>query len=321
MQLPGLAEIESAAELVYQSMQASPQLSWPLLNERLGCEAWIKHENQNPTGAFKVRGGLIYLNRLVEKQPGIRGICAATRGNHGQSAAFAAALHGLRVVIVVPEGNSPDKNVAMQAFGAELIVHGKDFDVALEHARQLAADQDLHFMPSIDGDLIPGVATYALEFFQAAPALDRIYVPIGLGSGVLGVIAAKRALNLDTEIVGVVSAHANTYQLSLAAGEPVGTESADTIADGLAVRNASAEALAVIRDHVSRIAAVDDVQVMQAMGCYFADTHNVAEGAGAAPLAAALQDQDIKGKRVGIVLTGGNVNRALFTKALSDIVE
>lgn len=321
MQLPGLAEIESAAELVYQSMQASPQLTWPLLNERLGCEAWIKHENHNPTGAFKVRGGLIYLKRLVEKQSGIKGICAATRGNHGQSAAFAGAQHGLRVVIVVPEGNSPDKNAAMQAFGAELIVHGKDFDVALEHARQLAAEQDLHFMPSIDGDLIPGVATYALEFFQATPNLDRIYVPIGLGSGVLGVIAAKQALGLNTEIVGVVSAHANTYQLSVEAGKPVGTNSADTIADGLAVRNASAEALAVIKDNVSRIAAVDDAQVMQAIASYFTDTHNVAEGAGAAPLAAAMQDDDIEGKRIGIVLTGGNINHALFKRALSDIVE
>ena len=321
MQLPGLPEIESAAELVYQSMQASPQLTWPLLNERLGCEAWIKHENHNPTGAFKVRGGLIYLKRLVEKQPGIKGICAATRGNNGQSAAFAGGQHGLRVVIVVPEGNSPDKNAAMQAFGAELIVHGKDFDVALEHARQLAAEQNLHFMPSIDGDLIPGVATYALEFFRAAPPLDRIYVPIGLGSGVLGVVAAKQALGLDTEIVGVVSAQANTYQLSVEAGRPVGTNSADTIADGLAVRNASAEALAVIKANVSRIAAVDDAQVMQGIACYFTDTHNVAEGAGAAPLAAAMQDQDIEGKRIGIVLTGGNINHALFKRALSDIVE
>lgn len=317
MLLPGLIEIESAATLLYETMQPSPQFSWPLLNKRLGAEVWVKHENHNPTGAFKVRGGLIYMQHLVSSEPNCRGVCAATRGNHGQSAAFAAEKYGLTSVIVVPEGNSPDKNAAMQAYGAELIVYGRDFDVALSYAQDLARERNLHFMPSIDGNLIPGVATYALEFFRGAPELDRVYVPIGLGSGICGVLAAKKALALKTEIVGVVSAHANTYQLSLSAGKPIGTNDATTIADGLAVRNASAEALAVIQHEVSRIVAVDDQQVLEAIRHYFTDTHNVAEGAGAAPLAAALVEDDLAGRRIGLVLTGGNINEALFRQALS----
>lgn len=209
IKLPDLASIESAADLVYRSMQPSPKLSWPLLNERAGCEIWVKHENHNPTGAFKVRGGLVYINQLLDTEPGCSGICAATRGNHGQSVAFAASARGVPSVVVVPEGNSPDKNAAMKAFGAELVIHGRDFDVALEHARALADERNLHFMPSLDAGLIPGV------------------------------VAAKRALGLSTEIIGVVSSEANTYALSFAAGEPVPTNSADTLADGLAVRNPS----------------------------------------------------------------------------------
>ncbi len=317
IRLPDLTEIESAAETVYRSMQPSPQINWPLLDNRTGIELWVKHENHNPTGAFKVRGGLIYVERLVRKEPDCTGLCAATRGNHGQSVAYAAAKHGLKSVIVVPEGNSPDKNAAMRAFGAELVVHGPDFDTALEHCRQLAAERGLHFMPSLDEDLIPGVATYALELFRGAPDLDRIYVPIGLGSGICGVIAANKALGLTTEIIGVVSTHANTYQLSLAAGHPVGTPSADTIADGLAVRNASAEALAVISAEVTDVVAVDDNEVLTAIGCYFMDTHNVAEGAGASPLAAAMKDPTNQGKKVGLVLTGGNIDQALFQQALT----
>lgn len=317
MRLPSLTEIEQASEIVYEVMQASPQLSWPLLNERCTAEVWVKHENHNPTGAFKVRGGLIYVKRLIEREPEVRGVVAATRGNHGQSVAFAASRNGLSAVIVVPEGNSPDKNAAMKAFGAELIVHGKDFDMALEHSREIAVERGLHFMPSIDGDLIPGVATYALEFFKGSPPLDRIYVPIGLGSGICGVIAVKHALGLDTEIVGVVASRANTYQLSFAKGEAVGTNSADTIADGLAVRNPSTEALAIIAREVKDIVGVDDDEIMKAIGYYFSDTHNVVEGAAAAPLAALLNADDRQGKRMGLVISGGNINHALFTEALS----
>ena len=316
MKLPNLAEIEAAAELVYQSMQPSPQLRWPLLNDRAGCEIWVKHENHNPTGAFKVRGGLVYVNSLLARAPECPGLCAATRGNHGQSVAYAAGARGLACVVVVPEGNSPDKNAAMKAMGAELIIHGQDFDVALEHAQQLAETRQLHFMPSLDASLIPGVATCALEFFRGAPPLDRIYVPIGLGSGICGVIAARHALGLATEIIGVVSSEANTYALSFTAGEAVPTNSADTLADGLAVRNPAPDALAIIREEVADIVTVTDNEVLAAIRHYFTDTHNVAEGAGAAPLAALLKAEDLAGRRVGLVLTGGNINEALFRRAL-----
>ena len=316
MKLPNLAEIEAAAELVYQSMQPSPQLRWPLLNDRAGCEIWVKHENHNPTGAFKVRGGLVYVNSLLARAPECPGLCAATRGNHGQSVAYAAGARGLACVVVVPEGNSPDKNAAMKAMGAELIIHGQDFDVALEYAQQLAETRQLHFMPSLDASLIPGVATCALEFFRGAPPLDRIYVPIGLGSGICGVIAARHALGLATEIIGVVSSEANTYALSFTAGKAVPTNSADTLADGLAVRNPAPDALAIIREEVADIVTVTDNEVLAAIRHYFTDTHNVAEGAGAAPLAALLKAEDLAGKRVGLMLTGGNINEALFRRAL-----
>ena len=316
MKLPNLAEIEAAAELVYQSMQPSPQLRWPLLNDRAGCEIWVKHENHNPTGAFKVRGGLVYVNSLLARAPECPGLCAATRGNHGQSVAYAAGTRGLACVVVVPEGNSPDKNAAMKAMGAELIIHGQDFDVALEHAQQLAETRQLHFMPSLDASLIPGVATCALEFFRGAPPLDRIYVPIGLGSGICGVIAARHALGLATEIIGVVSSEANTYALSFTAGKAVPTNSADTLADGLAVRNPAPDALAIIREEVADIVTVTDNEVLAAIRYYFTDTHNVAEGAGAAPLAALLKAEDLADRRVGLVLTGGNINEALFRRAL-----
>jgi threonine dehydratase len=314
--LPNLQEIEVAAAEIYKVIQPTPQLSWPLLNIRCGCEVWVKHENHNPTGAFKVRGGLIYLGNLAKKEPGIEGVCAATRGNHGQSVAFAAARNGLKAVIVVPEGNNPDKNAAMKALGAELIVYGHDFDVAVAHAGEIAEQRALHLLPSFHMDLVTGVATYALEFFQGAPRLDRVYVPVGLGSGISGVIAAKNALQLDTEIIGVVSENANCYQLSFDAGKCISTNSADTIADGLAVRNPSQLALEVMLGEVERIVEVSDQQVFGAIACYFDDTHNVAEGAGAAGLAALLKEKKLNdGQRVGVICSGGNINRDLLKQA------
>ena len=256
------------------------------------------------------------MNGLLAQEPECPGLCTATRGNHGQSVAYAAGASGLASVVVVPEGNSPDKNAAMKALGAELVIHGQDFDMALDHARQLADSRQLHFMPSLGSGLIPGVASYALEFFRGAPPLDRIYVPIGLGSGICGVIAARRALGLATEIVGVVSSEANTYALSYAAGQVVPTNSANTLADGLAVRNPSPDALAIIRKEVADVVTVTDNEVLVAIRHYFTDTHNVAEGAGAAPLAALLKADDRAGRRVGLVLTGGNIHQALFRKAL-----
>jgi threonine dehydratase len=318
MQLPDLTTLERTASQVYRHMQPSPQLHWPLLSARCGCDVWVKHENHNPTGAFKVRGGLIYLNNLYSRDPDVRGIVTATRGNHGQSIAFAAARLGLICVIVVPKGNSPDKNRAMAALGAELIVHGKDFDEAAPHAAALARERGLHSIPSFHMDLVQGVASYSLEFLQARPGLKRVYVPVGLGSGICGMICARNALGSDTEIVGVVSSSADTYARSFLAGEPITTGSADTIADGMAVRVPNAEALAVMRGNVARIVKVDDEEVLAAIKFYFSDTHNIAEGAGAAPLAALLREKTANaGQEVGVILSGGNIDRALYTRALA----
>ncbi len=318
MRLPGLTELEQAAQVVYAHMLPSPQLEWPLLSEHCGCEVWVKHENHNPTGAFKVRGGLVYLQDLKQRDPSLQGVVAATRGNHGQSIAFAAGRLGLRTVVVVPEGNNPEKNAAMRALGAELIIHGRDFDAAIPRAREVATARGYTMVPSFHPALVRGVGTYALEFLRQCPDLARVYVPIGLGSGICGVVSARDALGLDTEIVGVVSSLADCYQRSFEQGACISTDSADTLADGLAVRVPNPDALEVIRAGVARIIAVDDDAVLQAMRQLFQDCHNVAEGAGAAALAALCAERRLnRGARVGIVLSGGNADRETFLKALS----
>jgi threonine dehydratase len=317
MDLPTLTELDQAADLVYSAMLPSPQLEWPLLSERCGCRVWVKHENHNPTGAFKVRGGLVYMHRLRRREPQVSALVTATRGNHGQSVAFAAGRNNLASVVVVPEGNNPDKNRAMSALGAELIVHGADFDEAAPYTEILAGERGLYRMPSFHMDLVSGVASYSLELLRSQPDLERVYVPIGLGSGICGMVCARNALGLNTEIVGVVSSAADCYAKSLEAGACVSTDSADTLADGMAVRVPSPEALEIMRGNVARIVTVDDKEVLAAMGIYFSDTHNIAEGAGAAPLAALLQERTLNaGKKVGLILSGGNVDKALYCKAL-----
>ena len=316
MHLPDLAALETAAEQVYQHMQASPQLQWPLLSQRCDCELWVKHENHNPTGAFKVRGGILYMQRLRQAQPDCNGVVTATRGNHGQSVALAAQLAGLQAVIVVPEGNNPDKNRAIEALGAELVIHGRDFDEAVPHAASLAQQRQLHRMPSFHINLLEGVASYSLEFLRAVPELERVYVSIGLGSGVCGMIAARNALRLDTEIVGVVAARADCYAQSLAAGHCIETRSAETLADGMAVRIPNAEALAFMQTNLADIVSVSDDEILAAVKHYFTDTHNIAEGAGAAPLAALLKNPGRHGRRVGLILSGGNVDSKLYRRAL-----
>jgi threonine dehydratase len=316
--LPTLEELDIAAAEIYQVIQPTPQISWPLLNNRCGCEVWVKHENHNPTGAFKVRGGLIYLSNLKQREPNLTGVCAATRGNHGQSVAYAAARNNLHPVIVVPEGNSPDKNDAMVALGAELIICGQDFDEAVEHAGVVSKERGLHQLPSFHLDLVKGVATYGLELLRSVPDLDRVYVPIGLGSGVSGMITAKKALGLDVEIIGVVSENANAYKLSFDSGKCISTNSAETFADGLAVRNPSQQALEIMLDGLARVVEVSDEMMMSAISHYFSDTHNVVEGAGAASLAALLKEKDVnQGKKVAVSLSGGNITRSLFFEALS----
>jgi threonine dehydratase len=314
--LPGLSEIEGAARLIYRSMPPTPQYSWPLINARAGAEVWVKHENHTPVGAFKVRGGLVYMDWLRRERPEVRTVVSATRGNHGQSIPFAAAQFGIRVVIVVPFGNSAEKNRAMQALGAELIEFGEDFQAAAEHAQRLERENGWHRVPNIDMRIITGVSTYALEMFAACRELDTIYVPIGMGSGVCGTIAARNAMGLATKVVGVVSSLAPAYALSFAAGEVKEHEARTVIADGMACRKPDPTALEILKAGMDRVIMVDDDEVKDAMRAYFMDTHNVAEGSGAAGLAALLKDREIGGARVGTVITGGNVNSEVFGAVL-----
>ena len=314
-----LARLDDAAALVRTVVPATPQYCWPLLSRRTGAELWVKHENHTPIGAFKLRGGLVYLDELRRAQPQIRGVITATRGNHGQSIAYAASRLGLAATIVVPYGNSVEKNRAIEAFGATLVEEGHDFQAAYEYAVARASADDLHLVRSFDPALVRGVASCGLELFRAVDGLAVVYVPIGLGSGICAMIAAREALGETAEIVGVVAENAPTYALSVIAGMPVSTNSADTIADGLAVRVPDAEALAIIRAGAARIVTVSEAEIRRAMRILFTDTHNIAEGAGAAPLAAALQERErIAGKRVAIVQSGGNIDRALFAEVLTE---
>ncbi|MFP6689172.1 MAG: threonine dehydratase [Alphaproteobacteria bacterium] len=320
MKLPELSELQAAGELVHRTVTPTAQICWPLLSRRAGAEVWVKHENHTPIGAFKVRGGLIYMD-AIKRQGGTKRVLAATRGNHGQSIAFAAARAGLDSTIVVPRGNSPGKNAAMQAFGAELIEHGRDFQEALEHALTLAGENGVTLVPSFDMSLVKGVASYALELLYAAPDLNTVYVPIGLGSGICGLISARDALGLKTHIVGVVSENAAAYALSFDAGEPVSTNSADTIADGMACRVPVAEALEIIHAGAERIVQVSDEEILDAMAHYLTDTHNLAEGAGAAPLAALLNEKErMADKKVGLILSGGNADLDLVERVLQRTV-
>jgi threonine dehydratase len=314
-----LSELEKAAAIVHGAMLPTPQHAWHLLAARTGCDVLVKHENHTPTGAFKVRGGLVYLERLRQRAPETKGVISATRGNHGQSIALAARRTGIAATIVVPHGNSREKNAAMRAFGAELVEAGHDFDAAKDTAMRLAGERGLTMVPSFHRDLVAGVASYALELMRAAPPLDTIYVPIGLGSGICGVITVRDALGLSTKIVGVVSTEAPAYALSFAAKRVVTTNSANTMADGMAVRGPDAEALEVILKGADRIVQVSDSEVTAAMRAYYEDTHQLTEGAGAAALAALLQERDrMKGKKVGLVLSGGNIDRDVYLRALAE---
>lgn len=311
----GLAELETAARAVYAVMPPTPQYAWPLIAARSGCETWVKHENHTPIGAFKVRGGLVYVERMKRERPAVAGIVSATRGNHGQSLAYAGRRFGVPVAIVVPRGNSVEKNASMRALGAELIEHGADFDEARAQAERIAGTRGYEMAAPFHPDLVLGVASYALEFFRAVPQMYAVYAPIGLGSGICGLIRVRDLLGLETRIVGVQAAGADSYARSLAAGKVVATERADTIADGVATRVPDAAAFEIIRKGVERIVTVDDSEIAAAMRAYFQDTHNVAEGAGAAPLAALMKErQAMAGKRVGLVLSGGNVDLEAFCR-------
>ena len=313
-----LPELEAARDIVRLHIPPTPTHCWPLLNARAGGEIWVKHENHSPVGAFKVRGGIVYLTRIMSENPDLAGVITATTGNHGQSIGRAARMVGLSATVVVPEGNNPGKNAAMAAQGVTLIEYGGDFQSAKEHAEGLAAERGLHMVPSFHPWLVQGVASYGLELFEAQPDLDAVYVPIGLGSGICAVIAARDALGLKTEIVGVVAEGAPCYALSYAAGRVVETNGVATIAEGLAVRRPDALALEIILKGAARIVSVSDDEIAAAMAAYVTDTHNLAEGAGAAPLAARLQERDVMAeKKTGVVLSGGNVDKDLLVRVLA----
>ena len=318
MDLPPLTQIREAQTVVYRHMPPTPQYTWPLLNKRVGAEVWVKHENHTPVGAFKLRGALVYMDWL-KQQAKITGVVAATRGNHGQGVGMAARVAGLKAVIVVPFGNSREKNRAMLAQGVELVEHGQDFQESLEFASRLAKNMGYTMVDSFHERLVMGTATYALEFFETAPELETVYVPIGLGSSICGAAAARNALGLTTEIVGVVSSESPSYALSFKERTVVEAPSQTAIADGLACRVPNAQAMEAIWENVARIIEVSDEEIKGSMRALYQDTHNLAEGAGAAALAGALKEKDIRlpGSRIGIVLTGGNVDRETYAAVLA----
>ncbi|MEZ5818555.1 MAG: threonine dehydratase [Hyphomicrobiaceae bacterium] len=312
------SELQEAAELVHAQMPGTPAYAWPLIADRAGAEVWIKHENHTPIGAFKIRGGIVYMDELVRGGEGATGVITATRGNHGQSIARAARSVGLASTILVPHGNSVEKNAAMRAFGARVIEFGRDFDEAKDEAARLARAEGLHMVPSYHPALVKGVASYALELFATAGALDAVYVPIGMGSGISGLIAARDALGLSTEIVGVVAEAAPAVALSFEAGRPVATNSAATFADGMACREPHPDAIAVMLKGAAEIVRVSEDEIAEAIRLLYETTHNLAEGAGAAALAALLKDRRRKsGARLGVILSGGNVDRPIMARILS----
>jgi threonine dehydratase len=313
-----LADLESVLPTVRAVMPPTPQYAWPLLAKRTGVEVIVKHENHTPIGAFKVRGGISYFDRLKRERPHVAGVVTATRGNHGQSLAFAGARAGVPVTLVVPHGNSVEKNAAMRSFGAELIEHGRDFDEAKDRAAAIAAERGYEFGPSFHRDLVLGVATYAYELFTAISDLDTVYVPIGLGSGICGLIGVRDALGLRTRIVGVVSERANCYPLSLAAGRAVPTNAALTFADGMAVRNPDPAALEIIRRGAERVVELSEDEIAEAIRVLFSDAHCLAEGAGAAALAALIKERDrLQGRRAAVIVTGQNIDRPWMATVLS----
>jgi threonine dehydratase len=318
MSLPSLSEIEAAKALIRPVIRETPVYRWPLLEAGPGCELWLKHENHTPAGAFKIRGGLVYMDELKRREPEVRGVVAATTGNHGQSIGFAARRSGLRAVIVVPRGNNPEKNDAMRALGAELVEHGREFQEALEHSRELASREGLHAVPSFHPWLVRGVATYGLELFRSVADLAAVFVPVGLGSGFCGLEAARAALGLKTKLIGVVSQHAPAYALSFQQRQFVEQPSTTRVAEGVACKTPNRDALDLILSHAHEIVTVSDAEAIAAMREIIQATHNIAEGAGALAYAALKKHRAVwQGQRVACVLTGGNASMSLLREALA----
>lgn len=317
MTLFSLDELTAAVATVRAFVPPTPAYAWPLLAAKTGATVVVKHENHTPTGSFKARGGLVYVEALRRAGVAPKGLVTATRGNHGQSVALAAARNGIPCTIVIPEGNSPEKNAAMRAFGGELITAGADFDASRAVAMRMERDRGFHFVPSFHPELVKGVATYALELFTAHADFDVVYVPIGMGSGICGLISVRDLLGLKIEIVGVVAEKAPAFALSFAAGHPVPTNSAHTFADGMACRDPQADAFAIVKAGAARVVTVSEDEIAEAIRLYYTATHNLAEGAGAAPLAALMKEKDrYAGKRVGLILSGGNIDMAVLAQIL-----
>lgn len=317
MELPSSESLARAAAVIGCAMRPTPQYTWPLLNRRVGAEVWVKHENHSPVGAFKIRGGLVYMDWLRQTHPEVDAVIAATRGNHGQAVGFAASRYGLKAIVIVPFGNSVEKNRAMRALGVELMEHGQDFQAASEFADHLARDRGLHRVPSFHPLLVHGTGTFSLELFRSAPEFDTVYVAIGLGSAICGMMAARSALGLNARIVGVVAAASPSYARSFREKKPVSCAAETQLADGLACRVPDPEALQLILNGVERIVEVTEQEIADAMVALYEDTHNVAEGAGAAALAGLMQEREImSGKRVGVLLSGANVDREVFARVL-----
>jgi threonine dehydratase len=312
-----LDELEAVTTIVRALVPPTPAYAWPLLAEKAGATVIVKHENHTPTGSFKARGPVAYMDALRRSGQMPKGVITATRGNHGQSVAIAAAKFGIPAVIVVPEGNSSEKNAAMEAFGGELVTAGKDFDESRMVAAKLQHERGYHFLPSFHRELVKGVATYAYELFTGHPDLDVVYVPIGMGSGICGLITVRDLFGLKTEIVGVVAENARAFALSFEAGRPIPTNSAMTFADGMACRDPQPEAFEIVAKGAARVVQVSEDEIAEAVRIYYTSTHNLAEGAGAAPLAALLKEKGRHArKRAGVILSGGNIDRPVFAQIL-----
>ncbi len=318
MEPPTYADVRAAAPVVHRHIRPTPLYEWPALSRVLGCRFYLKHENHTPTTAFKARGGVYLVSRLPVEQKR-RGILGCTTGNHGQSLAYAARLYGVRCVLVVPRGANPDKLAAMRALGAELIEHGRDFDEARDHCEAIREREGLRYVHSADEpDLIAGVGTYALEIFDELPNPDVVLVPVGLGSGICGtsIVAAERSP--ATRVIGVQSEGAPAVTLSWRAGRPVETPEVRTFAEGVATRRPAALTLAIMRRHVHDMVLVSDEAIREAVLMLLRLTHNLAEGAGAAALAAALQlRESLAGRTVVGVLSGGNLDLRELAQVLA----
>jgi threonine dehydratase len=316
--LPDTKAIADAAEFLRELVPPTPQFVWPQVAAAFGAEVWFKHENHTPIGAFKARSVAIYFRELLRRDATVSGVVTATRGNHGQAVGLAARLFKLPATVFVPRGNSVEKNAAMRALGATLIEHGDDFQESREEALRVATRDGLHLVPSYHLDIVKGVATYWAELFRAAPDIDVVYVPIGMGSGICAAAAARNLLSPRTKIVGVCSSHALASSRSFAARAVIEAPVATKLGDGMACRKLDAESIAIMVDNVERIVEVTDAELAEAMRAIFRLTHNVAEGAGAAGFAAAWREREsLAGKRVGLSITGGNVDAPVFADVLA----